>query len=474
MSRESSLVKNTAILSLGTFFPRFLTVFVTPILTAQLTKVEYGRYDLITTIVSFLLPVVTLQVSTAAFRFLIDKRDSKEECKKIISSIFTFVIITSIIACSVYYIAAINSLGTTGIVVSLYFLADILLITTQQIMRGIGKNFLYSISTIIRSIVDVGLIVLLTGIIPGMHNYALSGVLWAMFLSTFIAFGFLLLKGGVLAFLDVKAVSMSQLKELLSYSWPMVPNNLSMWVLRLSDRLVITAALGIEANAVYAAANKLPTIFSAFQSTFMLAWQENASIAVKDGDKDVYYSHMFDWVFSLLTGVMAVLIATTPVVWRLLIRGDYGEGYYQLPMLYIGMLFLCMSSALGGIYVAHMRTKSIGITTMVAASINLLIDLLFVRTIGIWAGSLSTMVAYLFLVVYRMIDIQKFQKVKFNFKKIITSIALLSIMSIINFYKQFMLDIINIGICVVILCIFDRKILARIFKTIASKMRNRR
>ena len=73
MSREKNLIKNTAILSLGNFFPKFITLFLTPILTAQLTKVEYGQYDLITTIVSLLLPAVTLQASSAAFRFLINE-----------------------------------------------------------------------------------------------------------------------------------------------------------------------------------------------------------------------------------------------------------------------------------------------------------------------------------------------------------------------------------------------------------------
>lgn len=470
MSRQGNLVKNTAIISLGTLLPRFITVFLTPILTAQLTKAEYGQYDLVTTIVSLLLPIVTLQISTAAFRFLIDKRESQEDCKSIISTIFAFVLITSVLACSVYYVVVRNTLSTDGILVCFYFLADILLITTQQVMRGMGRNMMYSLSTIIRSIIDVGLIALLTGIIPGVSNFGLTGVLWAMFLSTFIAFAFLLVKGGIWPFIEINSINKTKLKELLSYSWPMVPNNLSMWVLRLSDRLVITGVLGIEANAVYAVANRLPTIFSAFQSTFTLAWQENASIAVKDGDKDSYYSNMFDWIFSLLTGVMAGLIAFTPLIWNLLIRGDYDEAYYQLPILYIGVLFSCMSSTLGGIYVAHMKTKSIGITTMAAAGINLIIDLLFVKTIGIWAGSISTMIAYLFLFVFRMIDIQKFQKVNFKTTKILLSIFMLALMAVINYQKVMWLDIINIVLCIVVLVIFDKTIIASLLITVKKKI----
>ena len=150
----------------------------------------------------------------------------------------------------------------------------------------------------------------------------------------------------------------------------MVPNNLSNWVLRVSDKVVITAALGVEANAIYAVATKLPTIFDSLQGTFTLAWQENASIASKDDDKDRYYSVMCTNVYNIFVGLMSGLIMTTPIVWKILIRGDYESAYYQLPVLYIGMLFSSFAATIGGIYIAHMKTKSVGITTTIAAVIK--------------------------------------------------------------------------------------------------------
>ena len=62
MSREGKLVKNTLILSIGTFLPKLASFVTLPILTAYLTKEEYGTYDLITVLVSLLLPAVTLQI----------------------------------------------------------------------------------------------------------------------------------------------------------------------------------------------------------------------------------------------------------------------------------------------------------------------------------------------------------------------------------------------------------------------------
>ena len=49
MSREKALVKNSAIISVGTFLPKLVSLITLPIVTAGLNKTEYGTYDLIIT-----------------------------------------------------------------------------------------------------------------------------------------------------------------------------------------------------------------------------------------------------------------------------------------------------------------------------------------------------------------------------------------------------------------------------------------
>lgn len=131
-------------------------------------------------------------------------------------------------------------------------------------------------------------------------------------------------------------------------------------------------------------------------------------------------------------------------VFLLLIRGDYKEAYYQMPILFMGMLFSSMASFIGGIYVAHKKTRSVGVTTILAAACNLMIDLVFVHKIGIFAASISTLVSYVFLTIYRMVDVQKFQKVKFNTGRFCLLIALLVLMCAICWVDTVVLNILNI------------------------------
>lgn len=467
MNREKALAKNTFIIAIGTFLPKFSSIITLPIITGGLTKAEMGTYDLISTLVSLFLPVATLQIQSAAFRFLIDVRKDEKETKRIITNIISFILPTSFIALTILYLCLGNVSPVIRWLICLYFFSDILMLSTQQIVRGLSDNKLYSASSVTISFSNMLLIVLTISV----GKQGLVGVLASITIATTIGLILLLVKGHILSRIDLSLLSKKTLLEMLSYSWPMIPNSLSNWVLSFSDRAVLTAFMGLEANAIYSVANKIPALFTTVQGTFVFAWQENASLASKDSDADTYYAEMFDSIFGILVGIMALLIAATPILFWLLIRGDYKEAYYQMPILFMGMLFSSMASFIGGIYVAHKKTRSVGVTTILAAACNLVIDLVFVHKIGIFAASISTLVSYVFLTIYRMVDVQKFQKVKFNTGRFFLLIALLVLMCAICWIDTVALNVLNIILGCIIAVVVNRKIMKSILLTLKNKMK---
>lgn len=467
MNREKALAKNTFIIAIGTFLPKFSSIITLPIITGGITKAEMGTYDLISTLVSLFLPVATLQIQSAAFRFLIDVREDEKETKRIITNIISFILPTSLIALTILYLCLGNVSLVIRWLICLYFFSDILMLSTQQIVRGLSNNKLYSASSVTISFSNMLLIVLTISV----GKQGLVGVLASITIATTIGLILLLVKGHILSRIDLSLLSRKTLLEMLSYSWPMIPNSLSNWVLSFSDRAVLTAFMGLEANAIYSVANKIPALFTTVQGTFVFAWQENASLASKDSDADTYYAEMFDSIFGILVGIMALLIAATPILFWLLIRGDYKEAYYQMPILFMGMLFSSMASFIGGIYVAHKKTRSVGVTTILAAACNLVIDLVFVHKIGIFAASISTLVSYVFLTIYRMVDVQKFQKVKFNTGRFCLLIALLVLMCAICWIDTVALNVLNIILGCIIAVVVNRKIMKSILLTLKNKMK---
>lgn len=471
MSREKELIKNTIVLGLGKFLPKIVSIITLPILTARLTKMEYGTYDLIMTLVMLLIPVATLQIQSAAFRFLIDYRNNREKSSSVITNIWFVTIPISVILSiiiSVYYI--INNSFELGLLIGLYFFADIMFLTISQVARGLSYNKIFSIASIIISLINmIGIVVTVQ-----INNLGLTGVMFSLVVAHFIGIILIAYKINLKEYIDKSLISKKVILEMISYSWPMIPNNLSNWVLSLSDRFVIVTFIGIEANAVYAVANKIPNLLSIVQSVFVMAWQENAAISVKDEDSDKYYTKMFDLTFSIVLGATALLICFTPIIFILLIRGDYGEAYVQIPILMLGMYFYCMSAFHGGIYIAHKKTKSVGITTMVAAIINLLVDLVCVNKLGITAASISTLIAYFILYVYRSKNLLRFQKIDYNIKKQIICYLVIVIMLILCSFQNKTIDIINAIIGISLFVLLNYKTIFKITEKILKPQKRRK
>ncbi len=440
MSRESKLAKNTLIISIGTFLPKLASFITLPILTGCLTKEEYGTYDLITVLVSLFLPTITLQIQAAAFRFLIDCRDDEKKISSIVTNILTFIFPTSVTAVVILFFLLWNIDVWVRLFICLYFTADIFVNAARQIARGLDKNLSYSLSAIFSAAGKI----IFTLVCVYYLRMGLLGTTIALFAASTFSLIYLVFKARLFRFVDFNSFDKKLLIDMLKYSWPMIPNSLSNWVMRVSDRFVVTAVMGVSANAVYAVANKLPSLLYIAQNTFTLAWQENASLVSKDKDAGEYYSLMFRTMYDLMAGSLGLLIAATPLLFKILIRGDYGEAYYQMPILFLGMFFYSMSTFLGGIYVAYMKSKSVGITTVLAATVNLVTDILSIKWIGLYAASGSTLVAYIFLFVYRAIDVQKIIRVKINLLHCALVLTVMILESVLCYMQRTAFDIVNL------------------------------
>ena len=460
MSREGKLAKNTLILSIGTFLPKLASIITLPILTGCLTRSEMGTYDVILILESLFLPTATFQIQTAAFRFLIDARDDEEKVKEIMTTIMVFAIPISLAALTVLYLCLGKIDSTVRILVCLYFFIDSIVNILLQMCRGINENMVYSISAILSS---VGKMIFAVICVYWLRA-GLKGTVIALLMSVVFALVFLVFKAKIYRYIDLRCFSRNKLREMLRYSWPMVPNCMSSWVMRVSDRFVVILFMGIEANAVYVVANKIPGLLSIAQNTFTMAWQENASVVSRDRDASEYYSSMFRTMFDLMAGFFGLLIAATPVLFKLLIRGDYAAAYNQIPILFVGMFFFSMSTFLGGIYVAYMESKSVGITTTAAAACNLIVDIATIRWIGLYAASGSTLISYLFLFIFRSIDVQRIVKVRYSLTHMLVILAIMVSESVMCFMQKPVLNVINLVLGCVVFVVINKSFVKAVMK----------
>ena len=105
----------------------------------------------------------------------------------------------------------------------------------------------------------------------------------------------------------------------------------------------------------------------------------------------------------IMYAVTICLIALMPFAFPIFINSSYDEAYIYIPIIMIATYFSCLSSFYGGIFTAYKNTKIMGSTTMIAAAINLVVDLVFVMQFKIYAACFSTLIADLIIYFYRKI-----------------------------------------------------------------------
>lgn len=415
MNRNVELVKNTLILSIGTFVPKLMTLITLPILTACLNTTEYGNYDLILSLASLLIPVLTLQIQQAVFRHLISSKKFRDQ-KIYITVSLLFVVLSFLISGPIIYLC----LGIAKIKPVLRVLIWIMLSTEGiyyligQIVRGLGKNLKYSLSVIVYSVCNMISIVVLVWIM----RMGLIGVIISLSIGYTMSCIYMLMVADIFKYFDIRCISIDYLKELLHFSAPIVPSSISLWIVNLSDRIVVTAFLGAGVNGIYSVANKVPQLYSTAYNIFNLAWTETASRAHDEENPVEYYSSLFKTLYDFLIGIMLVLIAVTPLVFNFLVNQQFEEAYMQVPILYFGVFFNSIVQFYAGIYIAYKRTKQVGMSSAVGAVINLVVNLLFVKTIGLYAASISTAISYLAIVLFRAYDLNRVIKIKYYIGRI--------------------------------------------------------
>lgn len=408
MNQKKQLMKNTIIIAIGKLSTQIISYLLLPLYTSKLDPSEYGNYDFICTLSIFLCPIITLLMEESMFRYLIDA-NSKVERKKIITQtiIYTFagtVVFTVLASLIMGFGTDYTPMYITAIIT--FVISNILIGLSNALSRGLGKIKLYSISNFILGISTIILnIVFILALKAGAE-----GLLWANTIAN--AFTAIVIFGILKLPKYIGKIDKPLMKDMIKYSVPLVPNSISWSIINMSDRIILTQMVSSAANGIYAMANKFPNIINVLYGYFYTAWKESAAKIVKEDNKNQYYNSIYHDAKRFLYAVTICLIAVMPFAFPIFINEAYDEAYIYIPIVMIATYYSNLSSFYGGIFSAYKDTKIMGTTTIVAAVINLVVDLIFVNTFKIYAACFSTLIANLIVYFYRKKKLKKYLKLK--------------------------------------------------------------
>ena len=468
MNKNKELVKNTIIIFLGKACTQLISFFLLPLYTAYLTTADYGTVDLIITYVSLLVPVITVQLEMAAFRFLVDNRDNKKVTSKIITNILYCIISFA----TIFIIGYIILINLIDIPYKWYILLNILVtILTNlmlQISRGLGDNKEYSIGSCIAGIVTVISNVILIVFL----KIGAKGMLLSSIIANCMCAIYLFSKMKVYTYIDNKLIDKEFVKKSIKYSLPLVPNGISWWIINVSDRTIISWILGVASNGIYAVSNKFSGIMTSILNIFSLSWTESASLHIEDEDRDNFFSDTINTVLKISLSFALGVIAVMPFVFSFLVNENYNEAYLYIPILMVSCVFNTVVILYSAIYIAKKMTKQVASTSMMSSVINIIINVALIKFIGLYAAAISTALSYLIMAIYRHYDLKKYVNIKYEKGLILKNIIVFSLVMIAYYINNIALNIISLLSVILYAIVINRNNITNIIRIIKEKFIN--
>lgn len=406
MQRGKYLAKNTALFALNSIGTRLITFFLVPIYTRAFITSEYGGVDLITTISTILIPIITINIGESVMRFSLDDDSDRDG---IISVGLLFAILSLLLGLSVFPILSIFSqIVVKPYIVYLYCVSQGIYQTMSCNLRGQERLLQYAVGNII----SVFLSALLNIVFLLVFKWGINGYFLAYCISFTIAAAYCAFASRILSSLKRFHIKMTLLVDMVKYSIVLVPNSLMWWIMNSSDHLMVTAMIGIDANGIYGVSYKLPSILSALSMVFNQAWSYSAIHENKSKDRVSFNNNMFDRLarFQLLTTV--VLMCVVKPFMKIYVETAYYSAWEYMPYLLAGNFFLTLSTFLSTFYTVNKDSKGFLYSGSLGAIINLVLNWLLIPRFGVHGAAFATFVSYVSVFIYRYKDTQKYMRIE--------------------------------------------------------------
>ena len=430
-----------------------------PLFSRWLTTAEYGDFDVYETYIALLIPLITLACSDAIFRLAVDKKD-EESKKRYVTNGLGIVFVNLFISIVLIFIIGniINWTVTLPFVILL--VGETLDNYFQGFLRAIKKLSLYAIA---KTISVVATSILVTLFVKQME-LGLNGILYGYALGFITSSLFTIIVTKWWRYIDKKLLSMKSVKELISYSYALIPNSISWWFINVSDRTIIKIFLGSVANGIYGITCKIPNLCSAVFGMFSISWQETATDLVDAKERNEYFNEVYNKTIRILISICGGLTACNFFFFNTLFDNKYYEGHLYTAILVTSIIFSCIAQFFGGIQISLKNPKANGVSTIIGAIVNLVVHLMFVKLIGLYAAAISTLVSNVAVAVIRRIQLKKDIAIKTWKSNYIYIIIYLYFCVMSYFINNNILNIINLIVAGIIFIVANRELILKILK----------
>ncbi|MEF9933468.1 MAG: oligosaccharide flippase family protein [Cetobacterium sp.] len=396
--------------------------FITlPIITRMLPNASaYGIADMFNLINSFGTAIAILGMYDAIFREFFEDKDNEEYQKKVTSTGFGIVLISSsivflltMIFSNIFSLVLFKTLeykklvNLSSFAIMIGALSGIISAPTRMrnqrkvyMFTGIGFPLLGFIATY--SLIKIG--------------YTYKAIVYSnviMSLTSLLVFYGLNKKDFDFKYFDKKIA-----KELLKIGLPLLPTFLIYWIFNSMDRIMINRMIGPVELGIYSVGSKVASVSQLIYTAFAGGWQYFAFSTMKDKDQVELNSKVFEYlgVISFVTFIVAQPFIKP--VFNIFFEGDYKRGSEVFSYLFLSPLILMLFQVIANQVIVIKKSYLSTVSLIAGALLNIFLNYALIKNYGIKGASLSTLLSYILSVTIMVIICYKYNliRVKNRFK----------------------------------------------------------
>ncbi len=427
LARVKVLGGQSIIYGLGGVLPKAIGFFLIPLYTRYLTPADYGILALTTTISSILVILYEVGLSGAVTRFYYDYLDQPKEMRAYYGTVWVFLTAFSF-ALSLLLTWRGNEIftllfneiefypyGLLTVWISFFTTASVI---PLMLFRVREQAPYYVVMTVGRFLVMTLAIIyfvaiLFQGAYGSLRGQLLAGMLF------FAPFTYITIRNSSIT------LRKKMLAATLQFSLPLVPHQLSGWVLSVSDRILLERYVSLDQLGLYSLGYRMAMILDLLLLSINMAWapyffrvastEEDAPHTIA---RIMTYFTVLMLVFSLPVALLSqdlIEIMAAPAFW---------DAYMVVPVVVLafiahGFYFMLVNQ----LFYAK-ATRRLALYTLSAAVVNILLNILLMPRYGIMAAAWNTVIGYSLLTILVYFDSRRVYPIPIEYRRI--AIALLS------------------------------------------------
>lgn len=448
-------VKSALVYTLSTVFSRGLAIITVPIFTRLMSTSDIGVVNLYNSWYSMISVIATLSLTSGGFSMAM--KEYENERKEYVSSVLSLTSIIAIIIIVIYMFNPsfwCNITGLSPVLMTLMMVGFLVAPARDFWLAKERYEYKYRLPGMVTMLSALAAAVLSVMVVYRMNIKGMSNVAEGRLLSNYFVIYGVAAVIWICIFIKGKTfINLEYWKFSLKLSIPLVGYAIASQILSVADRMMISKMIGNSAVGIYSTLYTVSSlsvmVWSAINASFVPYLYQNIG---KNNKKIKKYS--FELLL-LYSGVAIILVLLAPEIIRILATKEYYEAIFIMPPIAAGVFFISLSNMYSNILIYVKDTKYIMFGSIIAAMLNIVLNMLFIPNFGYMAAAYTTLISYIVMTLFLAYFAAKLYRKKHG-----------KINNIYSNSKLLLLSMITVGVSMLGLILYNYTILRFLVLTI--------